>query len=408
MACRQDDAECEPFASCRDASGKCVKCCDPEDSKDVCLGKLEVACNSNAVPFGKSPNFTCVGFGYAPPGNPGLLKQACYNWRKSSSKETFYFKPGYGPRPPGVPTLFPAATSEQIRVVGRTARSSAASTSLWFDWPSTTIVAKMTGPATVLFNESSNATSPQNPKHGPTEVANSYWITLHPACCDWDDSHCKPNLSYDDVGGKCLLTQGIRLNTTALVKEYPLLPAGATATVRIEKITEAREDAGGVVEFVGLKAAALHAAPAPEKRRLIECVGDSIMCGAHTERGPPFPDTCNGEHRGNRESSHLSWCPTMARTLGAEYQMECCSGNGLIYLDGADKHPVGNMPYKWQQRLFCASDVAGKTTQDSRHMICDGLGGLEPLDTSAPPQAFVVDLGSNDYLPKLHLPRTEQ
>ena len=74
--CNQDDAECEPFFSCRDVSGTCIKCCDPAtDGDEGCLRKLEAACNSNAVPFGKSSTFTCVGFGYAPPGNPGLLKQ---------------------------------------------------------------------------------------------------------------------------------------------------------------------------------------------------------------------------------------------------------------------------------------------------------------------------------------------
>ena len=74
--CNQDDAECEPFFSCRDANGTCIKCCDPATDGDAgCLRKLEAACNSNAVPFGKSSTFTCIGFGYAPPGNPGLLKQ---------------------------------------------------------------------------------------------------------------------------------------------------------------------------------------------------------------------------------------------------------------------------------------------------------------------------------------------
>jgi hypothetical protein len=175
--------------------------------------------------------------------------QACYNWvQRTPSKtnnETFYFKPGYGPMPPGAPKLFPAATTEQIRVVGRTATSSAASTSLWLDWSSTTIVVKMTGPASILLNESSNTSVPPNPRHGPAEIANSYWVTLHPPCCDWDDSHCTPNLSYKDVGGECLLAEGRRLNTTALVAEYPLLSSGTTATVWIEKITEAREDMGG-------------------------------------------------------------------------------------------------------------------------------------------------------------------
>ena len=59
----------------------------------------------------------------------------------------------------------------------------------------------------------------------------------------------------------------------------------------------------------GLRAAVLHpAAPAihaKTPKRLIECIGDSIMCGAHTERGAPFPNGCDDEYRGNRESSHL-------------------------------------------------------------------------------------------------------
>ena len=151
MDCNQDDAECEPFHSCRDANGTCVPCCEPAtDGEAGCLQKLEAACNSNAVPFGKSAAFECVGFGYAPPGNPGLLKQvrppccphhspplpvllvglqlapavadtqACYNWVKrapsKTNNETFYFKPGFGPKPPGAPKLFPAM-SEHIRVV---------------------------------------------------------------------------------------------------------------------------------------------------------------------------------------------------------------------------------------------------------------------------------------------------
>jgi hypothetical protein len=169
---------------------------------------------------------------------------------------------------------------------------------------------------------------------------------------------------------------------------------------------------GGVVEFVGLRAAALQPAPAIHPAtRLIECIGDSIMCGAHTERGTPFPNGCGGEYRGNRESSHLSWCPSMARALGAEYQMECCSGNGLVYTDnplsasrcdwGAVPPACGVMPKKWQQRLFCATD--GVFTQEGG--ICDGLGGLQPLDTSTPPQAMIVDLGSNDY-GSGHIPTT--
>ena len=80
----------------------------------------------------------------------------------------------------------------------------------------------------------------------------------------------------------------MRLNTTANVTEYPVpnLDHGVTALVRIEKVTEAREDAGGVVGFKGFQAAALLPLPlATLSTRRIECIGDSIMCGAHSERG---------------------------------------------------------------------------------------------------------------------------
>ena len=133
----QDDAECEPFKSCRDASGKCIPCCDlATDGKKGCLAKLEAACNSNSLPWNNT--LTCVGFGWNPPGNPGLLKQNCYNWVKSgAANATFYFKPGFGPQTlPGSMKFFPA-TSNEIRLVGRTARSSTTSTSLHFDWPAT-------------------------------------------------------------------------------------------------------------------------------------------------------------------------------------------------------------------------------------------------------------------------------
>jgi hypothetical protein len=123
------------------------------------------------------------------------------------------------------------------------------------------------------------------------------------------------------------------------------------------------------------------------------------MCGAHSERGAPlFPGDCKDEKGGSRESSHLSWCPTLARSLQADYTMECCSGNGLVYTDnplsklacdwGAVPPTCPVMPRKWQQRLMCASD--GVFIQPAG--VCEGLGGLEPLDTSLPPHAVIINL----------------
>ena len=70
--------------------------------------------------------------------------------------------------------------------------------------------------------------------------------------------------------------------------------------------------------FVALKAAALLPQPQAAPSRRVECIGDSIMCGAHSERSSPFPADCKDEHQGNRESSHLSWCPVLARALQAD------------------------------------------------------------------------------------------
>jgi hypothetical protein len=85
------------------------------------------------------------------------------------------------------------------------------------------------------------------------------------------------------------------LNTTGGTSHYSLLPdSGGPTLVRIEKVTEGRTDAGGVVAFGGLHATALHQLPTTLPRR-IECIGDSIMCGNHCERFAPFPELCPGQ-----------------------------------------------------------------------------------------------------------------
>lgn len=48
--------------------------------------------------------------------------------------------------------------------------------------------------------------------------------------------------------------------------------------------------------------------------------------------------------------------------------------------------------------------MSGIFTQHSG--ICGDLGGLEPLDTTHPPSALVIDLGSNDY-GSGHMPTTK-
>lgn len=172
------------------------------------------------------------------------------------------------------------------------------------------------------------------------------------------------------------------------MQEYLVLPAAANSapgsagetlspvahTLRIEKLTEGRPDAGGVVELVGLRAAKL-LPPQPPLTRRVECIGDSIMCGAHSERGDSswaskdkagfaFPPSCKNEKGGSNENSYMSWCPTLARRLKADYQMECCSGNGLVFTDnplskfdcpwGQLPNRCPNMQASWPRRLECA------------------------------------------------------
>ena len=298
-------------------------------------------------------------------------------------------------------TFFPA-TSPRIRVVGRTAANG---TALAFDWSSVTLLMNASGPLSIVLEES--------------------------------QAHGQEYLVQRTTDGKQWAST--QLNTTSSTL-YPLLPSGAGPTLlRVEKVTEGRQDAGGMVRFGGVHASALHPLPPPRQRR-IECIGDSIMCGNHCERFSPYPKLCPGDkpvkcttkpqpcpgHPGAtfcnsdpapgqcdkpmphkpcppcpppppqlegqlrsmpadaRESSHLSWCPVLARALDADYQastaacnppvlaglhfhtdgacvvhgplrtrlrfhngacvvlqVECESGNGLIMTDGATCHAVG-------------------------------------------------------------------
>ena len=247
-------------------------------------------------------------------------------------------------------TLF-KATDPRIRFTGRSVVDGDA---LLFDWSSSYIEVNAAGPLSLVVEEGWS--------HG-----NEYFVSLN---------------------GTALPQQ---LNTSQDATEYPILSATLSGLVRIEKVTEARTDAGGVVRFLGLKAAALGPAPPARKRRL-ECIGDSIMCGCHAERWAPYQSTCPST-RGTaeaRESSRLSWCPTVARMLDADYQVQCESGNGLVATDG-DTCKVFDgsatcMPQKWQHALDCAT-------------IGDDCKGS--LNASAPaawaPQAVLINLGQNDY-----------
>ena len=302
----------------------------------------------------------------------------------SNSKVSLH--PSTSPR-----TLY-SAISPLIRIVGRKAQRGG---TIFFDWSSVQLHFRVQqGPASVLLNESAC---------GMKQVCNSYAVFVNNT-----------------------LVQ--RLNTSAGVYEYPLEVGGGgnggCQLVRVEKITEARPDAGGVVAFSGVRAGSLGLPPPPMQRR-IECIGDSMMCGAHSERGGTsdgfvFPSTCTHEHGGSNENSFLSWCPTLSRKLSAEYQMECCSGNGLVMTDNPlsayncnwsqvpPDCPV--MPNSWERRLMCSKPGVFMGSLTSGH-VCHDLAdiGTQPLNSSVAddlfaPHAVFINLGQNDYSKPPHLP----
>ena len=288
-------------------------------------------------------------------------------------------------------TFFPAATSPQIRVIGRTGRNG---TTLWFDWSSVAIEVNAVGPLSITLQEVQ--------AHGQ-----EYAVIFNSSC-----------------GG----VHEWQLNTTFNASqpvEYSLLSPGESGLLRIEKVTESRVDVGGAVGFLGLHATSLGARP-PAKARRVECIGDSIMAGNHAKVYAPYPASCEKGGRCDpnncqgtitswaRESSRLSWCPVLARALGADYEVEAISGNGLVMPPLAKNGLPGDQTMFWQQseRLAC-SRFGGA-------LACPFANGSHPLDTSWYPHAVLMNMGQNDYGPPAgtdpktgkptpsHRPTTEQ
>lgn len=115
----------------------------------------------------------------------------------------------------------------------------------------------------------------------------------------------------------------------------------------------------------------------------------------------PFPNQCPAGRSTDltsgfmaRESSRLSWCPTLARALDADYQVECCSGDGLIMTDGDVCRSIGGssicLPALQPRRLMCDAEVGASIP---RH--CPGLGGDATISaaTDGAPDAIVINLG---------------
>lgn len=95
-------------------------------------------------------------------------------------------------------------------------------------------------------------------------------------------------------------------------------------TVVICKNTESNI---GYLEFVGLRCKALMPLP-PKPKRKIEFIGNSITCGTGSDQSD-IP--CGKGVWQDQHNAYLSYGPTIARQLNAQWSLSAVSGIGLIH-----------------------------------------------------------------------------
>jgi len=170
-------------------------------------------------------------------------------------------------------------------------------------------------------------------------------------------------------------------------------------TVTICKDTESGI---GYIEFVGLKCADLLDMKLPKRK--IEFIGDSITCGAGSDLSaiPCDKGTWYDQH-----NAYMSYGPTTARALDAQWQLTSVSGLGLIYSccnigitlpQVYDKVMLRNDSIKWDFNKYipdvvtiCIGQNDGK--QDSL-AFCSAYVNFINNIRSHYPQADIVCLSS--------------
>ncbi|MEO7309485.1 MAG: SGNH/GDSL hydrolase family protein [Chitinophagaceae bacterium] len=100
--------------------------------------------------------------------------------------------------------------------------------------------------------------------------------------------------------------------------------AGGVHSLLICKNTEANI---GYLEFVGLRCKKL-LKPLPKPKRKIECIGNSITCGASSDESQ-IP--CGKGVWQDQHNAYLSYGAVTARSLNAQYHLSSVSGIGLMH-----------------------------------------------------------------------------
>ncbi len=135
----------------------------------------------------------------------------------------------------------------------------------------------------------------------------------------WGKNHNYLEIVIDDTVLYRLQTRGKR----DTIKVASGLQRGIH-TILIAKNTEANI---GYLEFVGLQCENLLSLPSKPKRK-IECIGNSITCGASADESE-IP--CGKGVWQDQHNAYLAYGPTTARNLNAQWILSSVSGIGLIH-----------------------------------------------------------------------------
>jgi lysophospholipase L1-like esterase len=154
------------------------------------------------------------------------------------------------------------------------------------------------------------------------------------------------------------------------------LPAGEH-TLTLVKRTEASI---GACTFLGFEFAGTILPPPEKPSRRIECIGDSITCGAGDEAFNNSKE-CSEDGWGQPyNNARLAYGPVLAQLLNADYHLSAVSGIGLIrnYSFQYDARP---MPEVYDSLFF---ELTESPKWDPKRYV---------------PDVIVVALGTNDFSP---------
>ncbi|WP_158798534.1 SGNH/GDSL hydrolase family protein [Pedobacter sp. L105] len=115
---------------------------------------------------------------------------------------------------------------------------------------------------------------------------------------------------------------------------YRIQTRGTTDTITVSKgltrtehtLTICKDTESGYLEFEGIKCEQLLPLPAKPKHQ-IEYIGDSITCGTGSDLSIP----CNQGPWYDQHNAYLSYGPSSARLLQAQWQLTAVSGIGLLH-----------------------------------------------------------------------------